>query len=227
MADPPAWPSSRTGTPPGAIPGRRTSGPREGRRDAARDVECVSEIQWALPLLRPRWAGLPRVAGQVCNRIARRLEMFRIAWRFRKIAASWIASPDQHPEVLARPGDRACSGAGAPGDPGVLGALGRGRARAAMTVARVLLELAVAGNVKAIAWWEMTRVGRGARTRPSAPRGRSRSRHGWGCASAATARGSPRRCAPAPPHDRRRHHCWSGAGARTDGAPRRRCAGVG
>lgn len=38
------------------------------------DGECVSFLQWALPLLRLRWPGFRKVRGQVCKRIQRRMK---------------------------------------------------------------------------------------------------------------------------------------------------------
>ena len=60
------------------------------------------------------------------------------------------------------------------------------------------------------------------RTTPSAPRGRSRCRRAAGCAPAASARGSGRRCARPPPPRRPRHRCSSAAASPPAGAGRRR-----
>lgn len=38
------------------------------------DKECVDFLQWALPQLRMRWPGFRKVRGQVCKRIAKRLQ---------------------------------------------------------------------------------------------------------------------------------------------------------
>jgi len=43
-----------------------------------RDEECVGFLQWALPQLRMRWAGFRKVRGQVCKRIARRMQALGI-----------------------------------------------------------------------------------------------------------------------------------------------------
>lgn len=43
-----------------------------------RDEECVAFLQWALPQLRMRWAGFRKVRGQVCKRIARRMQALGI-----------------------------------------------------------------------------------------------------------------------------------------------------
>ena len=43
------------------------------------DPECVAFLQWALPQLRMRWAGLRKVRRQVCKRIARRRQELGLA----------------------------------------------------------------------------------------------------------------------------------------------------
>ncbi len=43
-----------------------------------KDADCVSFLQWALPLLDMRWAGFRKVRAQVCKRIRRRLQALRL-----------------------------------------------------------------------------------------------------------------------------------------------------
>lgn len=43
-----------------------------------KDEACVRFLQWALPQLHMRWPGFRRVHGQVCKRIARRLNTLQI-----------------------------------------------------------------------------------------------------------------------------------------------------
>ena len=56
------------------------------------DHECVALIQWALPKLRMRWPGFRRVRGQVCKRVARRLQEIGL-----RDAASYRSFLDSHP----------------------------------------------------------------------------------------------------------------------------------
>ena len=42
------------------------------------DKTCVEFLQWALPLLKMRWAGFRKVRKQVCKRIARRFKALRL-----------------------------------------------------------------------------------------------------------------------------------------------------
>jgi chemotaxis protein methyltransferase CheR len=39
-----------------------------------KDESCISFLQWALPRLQMRWPGFKKVRGQVCKRLARRLD---------------------------------------------------------------------------------------------------------------------------------------------------------
>ena len=39
------------------------------------DRECITFLQWALPIMRMRWPGFRKVRGQVCKRISRRIVM--------------------------------------------------------------------------------------------------------------------------------------------------------
>ena len=39
-----------------------------------KDDACISFLQWALPYLHMRWSGFRKVRGQVCKRLARRLD---------------------------------------------------------------------------------------------------------------------------------------------------------
>ncbi len=57
------------------------------------DRTCVGFLQWALPRMGLRWAGLRRVRRQVCKRIGRRLGALGI----RDIAA-YRAYLEQHPD---------------------------------------------------------------------------------------------------------------------------------
>jgi chemotaxis protein methyltransferase CheR len=43
-----------------------------------RDEDCVEFLRWALPRLRMRWAGFRKVRGQVCKRIARRIDALQL-----------------------------------------------------------------------------------------------------------------------------------------------------
>lgn len=43
-----------------------------------KDVDCVRFLQWALPRLQMRWPGFRKVRGQVCKRIAKRLEQLQL-----------------------------------------------------------------------------------------------------------------------------------------------------
>ena len=40
--------------------------------------ECAAFLQWALPRLRLRWAGLRKVRSQVCKRLRRRMDELRL-----------------------------------------------------------------------------------------------------------------------------------------------------
>lgn len=44
-----------------------------------RDADCVALLQWGLPRLRMRWPGFQKVRGQVCKRIARRMDELGLA----------------------------------------------------------------------------------------------------------------------------------------------------
>ncbi len=44
-----------------------------------KDDACICFLQWALPLLHMRWPGFRKVRGQVCKRLARRLEELQLA----------------------------------------------------------------------------------------------------------------------------------------------------
>lgn len=43
-----------------------------------KDAECIHFLQWSLPRLGLRWAGLRRVRGQVCKRLRRRLAVLSL-----------------------------------------------------------------------------------------------------------------------------------------------------
>jgi chemotaxis protein methyltransferase CheR len=43
-----------------------------------KDDDCISFLQWALPQLSMRWPGFRKVRGQVCKRLARRLEELQL-----------------------------------------------------------------------------------------------------------------------------------------------------
>jgi len=43
-----------------------------------KDDDCISFLQWALPFLHMRWPGFRKVYGQVCKRLARRLEELQL-----------------------------------------------------------------------------------------------------------------------------------------------------
>jgi chemotaxis protein methyltransferase CheR len=43
-----------------------------------RDADCVRFLQWALPRLAMRWSGFRKVRGQVCKRLARRLNELHV-----------------------------------------------------------------------------------------------------------------------------------------------------
>ena len=68
-------------------------GPRRQGRSAVDDRTCVGFLQWALPRMGLRWAGLRRVRRQVCRRIGRRLG----ALGMRDIAA-YRAHLERHPD---------------------------------------------------------------------------------------------------------------------------------
>jgi len=44
-----------------------------------KDQDCIHFLQWALPNLRLRWSGFRKVRGQVCKRLARRLDELELS----------------------------------------------------------------------------------------------------------------------------------------------------
>ena len=44
-----------------------------------KDESCICFLQWALPHLHMRWPGFKKVRGQVCKRLARRLDELQLA----------------------------------------------------------------------------------------------------------------------------------------------------
>ena len=44
-----------------------------------KDESCICFLQWALPRLHMRWPGFKKVSGQVCKRLARRLNELKLA----------------------------------------------------------------------------------------------------------------------------------------------------
>ena len=43
-----------------------------------KDEACICFLQWALPQLHMRWPGFKKVRGQVCKRLARRLDELKL-----------------------------------------------------------------------------------------------------------------------------------------------------
>lgn len=61
------------------------------------DNECVDFLQWALPHLHMRWPGFRRVRGQVCKRVAKRIDQLGL-----QDAASYRRRLAEHPEEWNR-----------------------------------------------------------------------------------------------------------------------------
>lgn len=60
------------------------------------DETCVQFLQWALPYLHMRWPGFRRVRGQVCKRLARRLQQLGLD-SLEQYQAYLASHPDEWP----------------------------------------------------------------------------------------------------------------------------------
>ena len=58
-----------------------------------KDQECVSFLQWALPLLHMRWAGFRKIRTRVCKRIQRNISSLKLAG-----TADYVTYLETHPE---------------------------------------------------------------------------------------------------------------------------------